>query len=232
MPQLARHFDVVRPDFPGFGQSPPLRDRPPTPQAFADEVEGVLDALGWHNAKIAGHSMGGWVALELAKRGRASAVVALAPAGLWRHESPRLTDLRLNVGLQLGKRFRRPAQRLLRYRLSRAIALRDASARPGDVPAELALSAARDTAEAVGWPAHFRAARTLRFQGGQDISVPVTVAFGDRERIAIRKKSQHADELPRHTRWVSLPSCGHMVQWDAPDEALALISGKAAAAPS
>jgi pimeloyl-ACP methyl ester carboxylesterase len=226
VPDLTHDFEVLRPDFPGFGASPPIATDP-TPQAFADEVERLLDTLGWERPQIAGHSMGGWVALELAKRGRASAVVALAPAGLWRGHSPRLTDLRLNAGLKLGRRTPRWARGLLRYAPVRSVALRDASAHPADVPAALALAAADDTADAVGWARHFRAARTLRFRDGQQITIPVTVAFGDRDRIAIPSKSQNRDELPSHTRWITLPDCGHLVQWDAPDRALQLIRSQA-----
>ena len=47
---------------------------------LADEVERSLDAAGWDTPHVVGNSLGGYVALQLAARGRAS-VVALAPAG-------------------------------------------------------------------------------------------------------------------------------------------------------
>jgi pimeloyl-ACP methyl ester carboxylesterase len=49
-----------------------------------------LDEAAIDTAHIVGNSLGGWVALELARRGRAQSVLALSPAGAWR--SPR--DLR------------------------------------------------------------------------------------------------------------------------------------------
>ena len=48
-----------------------------------------------------GHSSGGWTALELAKLGCASAVLALAPAGLWRRHSPLPTDAILILNWRL-----------------------------------------------------------------------------------------------------------------------------------
>ncbi|MDI9894502.1 alpha/beta fold hydrolase [Rhodococcus sp. IEGM 1381] len=78
-------FDTVSVDLPGFGNSPPLPEGDtPTPHRLADYLETVLDELGWSTAHLVGNSLGAWVSLELARRGRASSVCALMPAGLWR----------------------------------------------------------------------------------------------------------------------------------------------------
>lgn len=65
MPALAQVGHVVAVDLPGFGQSPPL-----APGFFladvAREIIGLLDALGLGRAVLVGHSMGGYVALEVA----------------------------------------------------------------------------------------------------------------------------------------------------------------------
>src|SRR4051794_17142717 len=83
LPLLERRFDVLAVDMPGFGHSDPL---PPgvdsTPEALADAVEDEMGRAGFDRAHIAGNSLGGWVALELARRGRAETVTALSPAGL------------------------------------------------------------------------------------------------------------------------------------------------------
>src|SRR6195952_482650 len=53
-----------------------------------DDAERSLDELGFDRAHLAGNSMGGWVALELARRGRATTVTAFSPAGTWDPVSP------------------------------------------------------------------------------------------------------------------------------------------------
>jgi pimeloyl-ACP methyl ester carboxylesterase len=68
-----------------------------------------LDEAGIDAAHIVGNSLGGWVALELARRGRARSVLALSPAGAWR--SP--FDLRrllilFRAGAALGRVNRMP----------------------------------------------------------------------------------------------------------------------------
>jgi pimeloyl-ACP methyl ester carboxylesterase len=82
LPALEARHDVLAISLPGFGASPPL-DRTPTVPALADAVEEELDAAGMASPHIAGNSLGGWIAAELARRGRARSVVAISPAGLW-----------------------------------------------------------------------------------------------------------------------------------------------------
>ncbi len=47
-----------------------------------------MDEAGFETAHIVGNSLGGFLALKLAERGRARSVVALAPAGGWADGSP------------------------------------------------------------------------------------------------------------------------------------------------
>jgi pimeloyl-ACP methyl ester carboxylesterase len=50
---------------------------------FVDAVERAMDEAGFETAHLAGNSLGGYLALQIAARGRARSVVALAPAGGW-----------------------------------------------------------------------------------------------------------------------------------------------------
>jgi pimeloyl-ACP methyl ester carboxylesterase len=64
-----------------------------------DESERYLDERGLDRPHLAGHSMGGFIALELARRGRAASVCAFSPGGLWSD------DLRLQVAKTLRRNF-------------------------------------------------------------------------------------------------------------------------------
>ena len=82
LPFLLAHRDVIAVDLPGFGASAPLPARSPhTPDQLAAAVERLLDALDVDAPQVAGHSLGAWVALELALRGRAGSVTAVCPPG-------------------------------------------------------------------------------------------------------------------------------------------------------
>jgi pimeloyl-ACP methyl ester carboxylesterase len=52
-------------------------------EGIVDDVSRRLDEAGIQRAHLVGNSLGGWVALELARRGRACSVLAFAPAGAW-----------------------------------------------------------------------------------------------------------------------------------------------------
>jgi pimeloyl-ACP methyl ester carboxylesterase len=218
--RLTRIAEVIAVDLPGHGESPPSTHTPP---AWAREVAALLDAQGVERPAVAGHSAGGWTALELAKLGRARAVLALAPAGLWRKRSPRLTNLALSVNWHAGRAAPKLATHAVRSPLVRAVALRTVSADPRAVAPDIAATAARTVAQTDGFAQHFSQTRRARFVGGREIDVPVTVVWGERDRIAPAGKSRRLDELPPQTVVDTWPACGHMLMWDAPQRLEAAI---------
>ena len=102
---------MTRPTLPGHWGGPHLRRRDTNLDAFADGLEALLDDLGGRPAHIAGNSIGGWLALELARRGRARSVVAIAPAGGWTRFSPAPAAGRAEVPADRAVGVPRPGQR-------------------------------------------------------------------------------------------------------------------------
>jgi pimeloyl-ACP methyl ester carboxylesterase len=82
--RLAAARDVIAVDMPGFGRSAPLNGGSESGAAdLARAVTGLVSSLGIRRPHVAGISLGGWVALEMAAQGEARSVTAIAPAGLW-----------------------------------------------------------------------------------------------------------------------------------------------------
>jgi pimeloyl-ACP methyl ester carboxylesterase len=78
---LARHYRVMAVDMPGFGAS----SKPIAPYDapwFASQAFSLLEALEVENAFVAGNSMGGRIAMEMAMRHpeRVNAIACLCPA--------------------------------------------------------------------------------------------------------------------------------------------------------
>jgi pimeloyl-ACP methyl ester carboxylesterase len=85
LPLLEPHHDVLAPTLVGHSGGPALADgQPISIDAMVTGVIAELDRHGIGRAHIAGNSLGGWVALELARRGRARSVTAFSPGGAWR----------------------------------------------------------------------------------------------------------------------------------------------------
>lgn len=100
IPAIKSDCRILAPTLPGHFGGRPLQTEPAhVVDGIVDDMCAYLDGLGIGQAHLVGNSLGGWVALELARRGRAKSVLALSPAGAWRN--PR--DLRrLLTIFQLG----------------------------------------------------------------------------------------------------------------------------------
>jgi pimeloyl-ACP methyl ester carboxylesterase len=124
VPMLARHHEVVALSLAGHRGGGTVAGPPELlMQQLVDDVEAQLDARGLDRPHLVGNSLGGWVALELARRGRAASLVALSPAGAW--ELP--TDLEALLRLfRLGRRLGtwRAVHRLAGIRWIRRVVLR------------------------------------------------------------------------------------------------------------
>ena len=226
---LAARRTVIAVDLPGFGFSPPMTSGPPpTPAGYARVLADLLRELGYDSAHVAGNSVGGWTALEAAKLGVARLVVALAPAGLWAQRAPVYAGLSVSL-TRLSCRLLDPLMPALLSRpLGRRLAMWQQFAHPERLLPLAAVEAAKAFAYSPGFDEHLMATGRERFVGGRSIEVPVTVAFGERDRLLLRSQSRHRVELPPQTRWFELPDCGHVPTYDDPSlVARVLLEGSA-----
>ena len=206
---LADAHDVVTVDLPGFGGSPALtHPPPPRPDRLALAIAELLDELGWQRPAIAGNSLGAWVALELAALGRASSVTAIAPAGLW----ARKLGPKPYVARNAARAVQLLLPLLLRSRRLRGAALAGSFAYPDRVPRAAALRIIRAYAASPGFVPVSNAMRAGRFEAGDRIDVPVTLAWCEHDRLVSRPRTLR---LPV-TRELLLPDCGHVPMYDDP----------------
>jgi pimeloyl-ACP methyl ester carboxylesterase len=215
---LSAHHELVLVDLPGHGDS----ELPPpsvTPNAigYAPLLADLLDTLGFQSVHCAGISVGGWTSLELAKLGRARSVTAFGCAGLWKPRSPKSSEASLWLTHRSARLFAPLLPYVLRTAVGRTMFLSQQFGRPWRLSVDEATEAARTMGATQGFAAHLKATNHgARFTGGQEIDVPVTIAFGSRERLLTKGGARRRDELPSHTRWLDLPGCGHVPTWDDP----------------
>jgi pimeloyl-ACP methyl ester carboxylesterase len=224
MDLLAGEFDVIAVDLPGHGRSP--RQPQGAGNAPADQARAVaelLDELGLDSVHVAGNSIGGWVALELAKLGRTRTVTALSPGGLWGRRAPIFVRTAMRQSRINSRIVRRLAPGAPRSRWARALFMVQVSGHPARVPYQAANAAVHDMASAPGFRETLRAAERTSFRDGAAIDVPVTVAFGSRDRVLPPVVARRREQLPAHTRWVRISGSGHIPMFDDPRTVVALL---------
>ena len=232
--RLAAERDVIAVDLPGFAHSPPPPPGTPAgvPSLTRLLVE-FLDELELERPHVAGNSLGGWLALELAKLGRASSVVGLSPAGFHTPREGRYQQFVLASGARLSRLIEPVAGSLLRYAAARTVVLAAFVSKPWAMSASDAVlivdGAARatwfdETLAAIMQPEHFT--------GGERIDVPVTIAWGDRDRLLLPRQARRVTRSIPGARVLTLPGCGHLPTLDDAElVARVLLDGTSARTP-
>jgi pimeloyl-ACP methyl ester carboxylesterase len=227
-PRLAPDFDVLALDLPGHGDSAPLAQRP-TVGALTDAVEADLDARGLATVHVLGNSLGGRVALELARRGRARSVVAIAPSGT-SLPPERLYQAAVLSGARVLARTLDPVMpRLARSRVARTVLLTGLRAQPwrAGEPDLRAVSQGFGSSPDF-WRQLFWALVADVPLGVREIGCPVTLVQGVLDPIAPMQTPRFAVMVPGSTV-AFLPWSGHAPHSDQPGLLARLVRETAAA---
>ena len=234
MARLRDEFDVIAADTPGFGRSAPLPAAAGTRlEAYVDAVEAFFAELGLERPHVAGNSMGGGIALELARRGAVRSATAISPVGFW---TPRERAWCQGV-LGFFGGMPRPARPVLRT-LARTAAGREALfgivfARPARLPGEEAVSLLDDLWASSAFAPTLAAFSAYTFHDADELRpTPVTVAWGTRDRLLLFRQAARARRALPWARHVTLGGLGHTPFSDDPGVVAAVVrAGARAAAP-
>ena len=228
LPALEAEHDVLALTLPGHAGGPPLDGRVDE-DAIADLLEEAMDDAGFTTANLVGNSLGGYLALRLAARGRARTVVALAPAGGWAEGDDSYRDTLRYFAMMntLVKRAAPHADRIAatpdgRRRATEAIAT-DFDHIPPDLVAHMIVGAAGCHA---ALPLIDHATRHGYSLDAERITCPVRVIWGTADRLLPWPGAalSYRERLP-NADWVILDGVGHCPQLDVPTETAQLILG-------
>ncbi len=187
-----------------------------------------LAQLGVQRPHVAGNAMGGLRALEMAARGLVASATALSPAGF--ASRGEMTYGKVSLWLTVRLAPHRPLRgHDVRDRVwpeARAEPVRGAPGAPDGRRGgrEHACAGPRALVRC-----HAPALRATEFSEGRDIEVPLTVAWGAKDRLLLPRQARRAAHAIPRARVLLLDGCGHVPTWDDPEQvARVLLEGAAA----
>lgn len=221
LPLLTERHDVLALTLPGHYGGDPLADgAEATIDALTDGIERALDAAGIETAHVAGNSLGGWLALDLARRGRARSVVGLSPAGGWARgtSAERRVKRLFKVQHAIFSRLEPYADTLVRRPRARRLMFGAAIQHGDRMPPADALARFRGV---LGCPVYWELMAAVMRDGPPtwlgEVRTPTLIAWGDHDRVIPSKTySQPFGQIPGVER-CELPGVGHVPMHDDPE---------------
>lgn len=197
--------------------------------ALADDVERYLDELGWGSAHIVGNSLGGWVAFQLERRGRARSLTAIAPAGGWHRWSPAKYEIvfKFVAGLPVWLTAKALGPRAARLPMAQAAASVPVSATRDGISAADLLDIIDDVTHC---PAYYQLLlKALLLPGLMELAdntIPTYMVICQKDRVLPHPRfTKHfRQHLPEGTRYIELEGVGHIPMFEAPERIADLIS--------
>jgi pimeloyl-ACP methyl ester carboxylesterase len=229
VPALARERTVLALGLPGFAGLP-LGGIDPTPAGQAANLSAWFVEQGLERPHVAGNSMGGAIALELARLDAVASATAVSPIGFWTPRERAYGRWSLVGSRALAARLQPAAPRLVRSAAARTLLFGQIYGRPWRLTPEAALAAVDAFVDAPGFDATREALDDYAIRPDAALrEAPLTIAWGTRDVLLIPRQARRARRLLPGARHAWLPGCGHVPFADDPATVAAvLLAGSAA----
>ncbi|MGI9556354.1 MAG: alpha/beta fold hydrolase [Solirubrobacterales bacterium] len=230
LPALERSHDVLALTLPGHAGGPPLGEEV-SGVALTDAIEREMDEAGFESAHLVGNSLGGYISLQLAARGRASSVVAFAPAGGWASDEDEdyLRTLRRQAVMLESLKLAAPqVDALLAAENGRRRATAYTTVNFEHIPSELLAHQMLGVAAcASGLPLIEHALEMGWPLDPEEITCPVRIVWGVEDQLLPwpSTATRYRDGWISQAEVVEVDGVGHCPQLDVPLEASELILG-------
>jgi pimeloyl-ACP methyl ester carboxylesterase len=225
VPELTEDFSVYAIDLPGHGDAPLTSKQGCEPHSLAQTIIDVMERdHGVTELHVAGNSLGGWIALEMAVAApdRVKSVTALAPAGLWNEgptqKLPPSLDSRILAKISqffMPIAYHLPPLKALGYK------------KITHLWRELSYESCRDSviamAKSKGYMPLWKGLRGRKFEGHIPESVEVAIIFGDSDLTLPKEVAQERSIVPQHSQWVVVENCAHVIMWNFPTATVEFI---------
>lgn len=226
VPELSGHHVVFTPNALGHRGGEPVA-HPTRITDVADAAERYLDTHGLEKPHLAGHSMGGQIAIELARRGRARTVSAFSPTGFWSAGDG--TPEQLLRGLRRSVLLARHAGPAVKFLVSTVRGRRFMMGTVSRHPQRMTGAQARgviDDQAACALGEVLVLSDEDRVATLDPLPCPVTVAWSENDLVLPLDRYERVvrEQLPG-ARFVVLPDVGHASMVDDPELVVRTILG-------
>jgi pimeloyl-ACP methyl ester carboxylesterase len=218
---LVARYEVIAPTLSGHNGGPayPSGMGLETVADAGDSLERHLDELGVGTAHLVGNSMGGALAIELAKRGRARSVVGISPGGGWELGSPEPQRVARFFARQMRliRASSKQIPRVMRRPGTRKLAMRDIMRHGELISPPDAVDMSLDPLGCTVIDdvlASLRAGRA-HVEDLEQVAAPTLIAWAELDRILPLEacSARFKREIP-NADFKVLPRVGHVPMWD------------------
>lgn len=220
---LAQAREVIALDLPGHGQTLAEADSG-TFEGLARSLDDWLVAENLTAIDMVGSSMGARLVLEMTRRGRAGAIVALDPGGFWQGWERTFFRTTITASIALVRAIQ-PALPAITWNVAGRTALMlQLSAKPWALDPALVLNELRSFAGTPTFNSLVEDLATGPAQDGPAVnSGPVVIGWGRKDRLCLPQQASRAiAAFPKATlHWFA--HSGHFPMWDQSKDTVRLI---------
>ena len=223
LPALAQVREVIVLDLPGHGQTPEEADSG-TFNGLARSLDNWLGAEKLTGIDMVGSSMGARMVLEMARRGKAGAVVALDPGGFWQGWERKFFRTTITASIALVRALRPALPAITGNIAGRSALLVQLSARPWALDPAFVAHELRSLADTRTVNSLVKDLATgANQQGSANTPSPVVIGWGRKDRLCLPQQANRAmAAFPEATmHWFE--RSGHFPMWDQPQETVKVI---------
>lgn len=215
--ELAKHFTVVAPDMPGYGQS----ERPEwarEPRDIAILVNRILDHLDVENATLVGLGLGGFIAAEMAtmNQSRLKALVLVGAAGLQPENGEILDQMMVDFHEYVKSGF--PDDHSYEAIFGEEL----------DPSVKQLWDFSREMTARITWKPYMFSRRMPNLLG--EVTVPALVIHGENDRVVPAVCGQQYARMLGAGHLEVIPGGAHLVEYEKPAEIAKMIANHAGAA--
>ena len=222
-PALSQVREVIAVDLPGHGKTREEADSG-TFEGLARSLDEWLGAENFTGVDMVGSSLGARLVLEMARRGRAGAVVALDPGGFWQGWERTFFKTTISPSVALVRALRPALSAITGNVAGRTALMAQLSARPWALdPAFVAreLKSLADTRTVN--PLVKDLANGAMQEGTAETAAPVVIGWGRKDRLCLPQQADRAAKAFPEAAVHWFERSGHFPMWDQPEETVRVI---------